>query len=133
MPLFSPPTVADMSPLTAEKGPEFKTTEEWRMSQRLFRHYKARTRGLSVVKISGVYATVDTPTSTQLDAAGGRDGIDFFRGGHIYTVTQAVADALAAAGYTTTADPTPPPRQITWGSLGGGTWHDFVDDYGTWG
>lgn len=128
MPIFSPPTIEDLSPLTTEKGPEFKTTEEWRMSQRLFRHYGARARGRSVLKIGGVYTIIDTPTSTDIDSA-----TEYYAGGHIYTVSQAVADALAAAGFTTTPDPTPPARQITWGFLAGMTWHDFADDFGTWG
>lgn len=124
MPTFQPPTVNDLPTILPEtRGIQYRS----------WRHYGGNPAGVSVVKVNGVYTTIRTPTSTQLDAAGGRDGIDFFLGGHVYTVTQAVADALTAAGYTTGDDPAPPVRQLTWGALGGGTWHDFVDQFGTWG
>jgi hypothetical protein len=99
---------------------------------RSWRHYGGNPRGVSVVKVNGVYTTIDTPTNIQLDAAGGRDGIDFFRGGHIYTVTDAISDALIAAGYTTSADPVPPLPYRTWGSLLGSNWDEFAEA-GTWG
>jgi hypothetical protein len=101
--------------------------QEWKTSRRLFGHYRPLPRGRSVLKLGGVYRTVDTPTQLELDAA-----TEAYLGGHIYTVSQAVADALAAAGYTTTAEPSAPVRTITWNFLSGGTWDDFVDNYGTW-
>lgn len=123
-PVFQPPTVNDLPTiLPTTSGIQYRS----------WRHYGGNPAGVSVVKISGVYTTVRTPTSTQLDDAGGREGIDFFLGGHVYTVTDAVSDALIAAGYTTGSDPVVPPRSLTWGALGGGSWHDFVDQFGTWG
>jgi hypothetical protein len=118
LPTFSPPTADTVPPfLPTTRGP----------ARRLMRHYKARARGRSVLKTAGVYATVDTPSQTQIDAA-----TEYYAGGHVYTVTQAVADALAAAGYTTGADPAAPPSTLTWGALAGLTWDEFVDQHGEW-
>jgi hypothetical protein len=114
VPVFSPPTADTVPPfLPTTKGP----------ARRLMRHYKARARGRSVLKTAGVYATVDTPSQTQIDAA-----TEYYAGGHVYTVIQAVADALAAAGYTTGADPVDTTH--TWAHMETGTWDDW-DGY-TW-
>lgn len=68
------------------------------ISQRLFRHFKNRARGHSVLKATnGTYTTVDYPTSDDIDAA----AIAYI-GGHVYTVSTAEATALNSAGYTTT-------------------------------
>ncbi len=119
MPVFSPPTVDDVPRVLPEsRGPGVL----------LMRHYRLLARGRTVIKLGGTYRTVDNPEQFTLDAA-----TEVYLGGHIYTVTQAVADALTAAGYTVGADPVVPSRQITWGALAGGAWDDFVDQYGTWG
>jgi hypothetical protein len=123
MPVFTPPTVADTPRVLPDtRGP----------GRLLMRHYSLGVRGRSVVYSTGHYRTVDIPTTDQLVAAG-REGIEWFLGGHAYTVTDAVATALAVDGYSTSADPVVPPRSITWGALAGGTWDDFVDNLGTWG
>ena len=91
MPVFQPPTVNDLPTILPEtRGVQY----------RLWRYYGGNPRGRSVVRIGAVYTTVDTPTTTQLEAAGNREGIDFFLGGHVYTVSAAVAAALIADGYT---------------------------------
>jgi hypothetical protein len=48
-----------------------------------------------VLRTAGVYETVDCPTTTQIAAA-----TEVYLGGHVYDVTEAVKDALVAAGYT---------------------------------
>ena len=119
MPLFQPPTVNDVPRVLPEtRGVPFL----------LMRHYSNLARGRSVIKIGGAYQTVDNPEQSTLDLAS-----EVYLGGHIYTVTQTVADALTAAGYTVTADPVVSGRQITWGALSGMTWDEFTDQYGTWG
>lgn len=65
---------------------------------RLFRYYGGQPVGRSVIKISGVYTTVDNPTQDQIDAAGA-EGVGHFLGGHVYTISAAVAAALTTAGY----------------------------------
>lgn len=93
MATFQPPRVNDLPTILPEtRGVQY----------RLWRHYGANPAGASVVKVSGVYTTIRVPTSTQLDAAGGREGTDFFLGGHVYTVTQTVGEALNAGGYSVT-------------------------------
>lgn len=87
-PIFQPP-YADTLPPTVKglpgNGAAFM----------LLRHFKSRARGRSVLKVDGVYVTVDDPSQDQIDAA-----TEAYIGGHVYTVTQSVADALTAAGYT---------------------------------
>jgi hypothetical protein len=88
MPTFQPPTVADVP----------RVLPDTRGVQYLFaRHCSNLPRGRSVLKTAGVYRTVDNPSQTDIDAAS-----EVYLGGHVYTVTQAVADALTAAGYTVT-------------------------------
>lgn len=89
MPVFSPPLSYDMvSVLPETRG----------VQRQLFRYYAGNPRGLSVVKVAGHYTTVDTPYAATLV---GTEGVDWFLGGHVYTVTSAVATALNADGYTT--------------------------------
>lgn len=87
-PTFHPPT-ADTLPPTVKGLPGNGA------AYLLLRHFKSRARGRTVLKTAGVYATVDNPTQEQLDAA-----TEVYLGGHVYTVSDAVATALAAAGYT---------------------------------
>lgn len=93
MPSFTPPTVDDVPRILPDsRGP----------GMLLMRHFSELPRGRSVVKIAGVYTTVDIPTTDQLTAAG-VEGTDWFLGGHgPYTVTDAVGTALTAAGYVVT-------------------------------
>lgn len=69
------------------------------------RHYSPLLRGHSVLKENGVYVTVDTPDQIRCNAAQ-----EVYLGGHIYVVSQAVADALTAAGYTVQTLPDPAPE-----------------------
>ena len=62
----------------------------------LWRFYLGR-RGASVLKTDGVYTTVDFPTDTQVSSADVA-----YLGGHTYTISDAEAAALTAAGYTVT-------------------------------
>lgn len=55
----------------------------------------------TIIKISGVYTAVRSPSGDQLKAAG-IEGTDYFRGGYVYFVNQTVRDSLVAAGYTLT-------------------------------
>lgn len=59
------------------------------------RHRPNGPRGRSVVKIGGVYSTVDSPTQAQQDVA-----TEVYIGGHIYEISDAVAASLIAAGYS---------------------------------
>jgi hypothetical protein len=100
MPTFTPPLIGDIPRVLPDtRGP----------ARLLMRHYSPGVRGRSVLKIDGTWTTVDIPTTDQLVAAG-EEGVDWFLGGHVYTVTQDTADALADAGYvvddyTPTASP----------------------------
>ena len=98
-----------------------------RLANRLLAHYKPRARGVSVLRIDGVYQSVQYPTQDQCDAAS-----EVYLGGHVYSVSEAVAAALEAAGFTTGADPVVPGVSFTWGSLAGGSWDDFVESRGVW-
>lgn len=59
------------------------------------RHFKARARGRTVLRIDGAYATYDDPAESLIDSA-----TEVYLGGHVYTVDAATAAALTAAGYT---------------------------------
>lgn len=87
MPIFSPPVVNDLPAILPEtRG----------VQRRLWRHYGGNPRGVSVLKIGGVYQTITTPTTAQIDSA-----TEYYAGGHVYVVSAAVSAALIAAGYTT--------------------------------
>lgn len=85
MATFTPPTVAEVPWVNADSTP---------LARRLFRHYGPLDRGRTVVRIGGVYSTVDNPDQLTLASA-----TEVYLGGHVYTVTAAVATALIAAGY----------------------------------
>lgn len=53
--------------------------------------------GVSVVKVDGVYTEMRVPWLG--DLTDGVEGVDYFLGGHVYTVTGDVADALEADGF----------------------------------
>ena len=79
--IFSPPTV-DEGP--AGFGP-------------LFSRFKLK-RGISIVKLSGVYSQVRGLDSDLLDSYD-----EYYIGGHQYTVTSAVRTALIAGGVDVTS------------------------------
>jgi hypothetical protein len=93
IPTFTPPTVDDVPRVLPEtRGPAYL----------LMRHYRPLPRGHSVVWDGTHYRTVDVPTTDQLVAAG-EEGTDWFIGGHgPYVVTDSVATALQADGYSVT-------------------------------
>lgn len=91
MPSFSPPTIADGTPVSFDAAEIARNP----LGFRLFRHYSARVRGRSVLKsVGGVYSTVDNPSQDQIDAAA-----VCYLGGHVYSITAAESSALTAAGY----------------------------------
>lgn len=83
--IFQPP-VAFTQPrvLPRTKGP----------ARRLWSRYSARPVGRTVLKINGTYGVYDTPTIDQIASAS-----EAYQGGHLYTVSDAVAAALTAAGF----------------------------------
>lgn len=78
MPLFTPPTVKQGS------------------NDHFFGRYSIDV-GQSVLLRDGVYVT--TPYPALMEIADLVEGEEWFQGGRTYTVSQAVADALAADGY----------------------------------
>lgn len=99
---FSPPVVYD-NPTSYPVGTERRQPVPVDAStNRMFSHYNrtvGRARGRSVLKEGGVYSTVDTPDANRVAAAE-----EYYAGGHVYEVTDAVATALQAAGYTIYTD-----------------------------
>jgi len=59
------------------------------------RYMRLTTAG-SVIRRGGLFTSVRTPAQADLV---GVEGTDWFIGGHLYEVTQAVADELDAAGF----------------------------------
>lgn len=86
MPTFTPPTV-NATPL-APPG-------TGGVAARLFRHYRALKKGVTVIqRQDGIFYLKEYPTQEELDAA-----LLYYLGGHVYTISQAEADDLTAAGY----------------------------------
>lgn len=86
---FSPPVHYVGARLNSRsRGPE----------RAFFRRAAPLAVGRSVLKIDGVYQTIDTPTQTQIDSA-----TEYYAGGHEYVVSTTVGAALIAAGYSATA------------------------------
>ncbi len=102
MPFFAPPVVYD-NPTSYPPGTEARQPVPVdRSTNRMFSHYNrtvGRARGRSVLRVGGVYSTVDTPDTNQVAAA-----TEYYAGGHVYEVTSEVASALTAAGYTVYTD-----------------------------
>ncbi len=92
MPSFQPPSHDVVPPVYLDWPDRYRPVPP--LAQRLMRHFKSRARGRTVLKIDGVYKTYDMPTANQIAAAS-----EVYQGGHVYQVTQTVADALEAAGY----------------------------------
>ncbi len=86
MPYFTPPVVYDSPPSTSETS---------RGVLLYARHRPPQPRGRSVVKIAGVYTTVDGPPMELQNSAEVT-----YLGGHIYEITDEEAAALLAAGYS---------------------------------
>lgn len=110
MPVFSPPIANDLPTVLPE------TTGLPRL---LFRHFQGRARGRTVVKVGDAYVTYDTPYAELVE--GLTEGVDYFLGGHLYLVSEAVANDLIADGYDVDL-------QSTWGSHTGTTWGSHEDE-----
>ena len=83
MPSFTPP-------VAYEQGSDF-----------FFGRYQVPV-GHSVIKQNGTYTTVPYPWMGEF--VGLTEGTDYFMGGRTYDITEAVASALTADGYTVTED-----------------------------
>ncbi len=100
-PVFTPPLRTDWSYAEGVREPDNK---------RFWAHFGLQPRGRSVLKIAGVWTTVDYPTSTQLNATtnivdpNGYTVQGAFIGGHVYDITSSVAAELIAAGYDVNED-----------------------------
>lgn len=92
MPTFQPPTADTVSPVYAGEPDPVRPTHP--LARRLFRHFKLRACGRTVLKIDGEYATYDNPLDTDVARAS-----EVYLGGHVYSVSDDVAAALTAAGY----------------------------------
>lgn len=68
----------------------------WPTGNRLFDRIKI-DRGSAVVKVNGHYQEQEVPYLGDIE--GLVDGVDYFLGGHTYTIDQATADALTADGF----------------------------------
>lgn len=62
-------------------------------------NYYRLTWANSIVRIGGVLTSVRTPSAAVV-AAAGIEGVDYFRGGGVYTVTSATKIELESLGYT---------------------------------
>lgn len=110
--VFEPPTVEDVPRILPDtRGPQYL----------LMRHYSNLPRGRSVLKVAGHYVLVDTPSTDQLVAAG-REGYEWFLGGHIYVIDDAVGTALEADGYTVI-------HPGTWGAYSSTPWGELGSDF----
>lgn len=102
MPIFEPPVVRDWTFAGASRNPG---------ERRYWNYYGTQPRGRSVLKLAGVWTTVDYPTTTQIasadlitDSTTGEQIPAYFNGGHVYSISDEIAAELAAAGYTITYD-----------------------------
>lgn len=146
---FEGPTVDDVPPVPPDWLP-IPVLPSGRPEQRLFAHFKNRARGRTVILLtSGDAFAVDYPTQmvpawqdqgdpfTETGLAGYAytDIARVFLGGHIDIVDSDEAELLTAAGFGDglTPIPEPPPSELRWGALAGGTWEDFATNYSTWG
>lgn len=86
MPIFQPPTVN----ATPVAPPGTRGLEA-----RLFRHYRPLKKGVSVLqRQDGTWYLKEYPTQEEIDAS-----LHHFLGGHVYTITDALAAELDAAGF----------------------------------
>lgn len=90
---FQPPVNADV-PSTYVARDTYAPVP--RVATRLFRYYKRRAVGSSVLKHhDGTYEVLSYPTGSQIAAAAA-----YYEGGHIHPVDDEEAAALRAAGFT---------------------------------
>lgn len=109
MPVFQTPVEDAVPPIYIGGQDRFYPVPK--ISQKLFRHYKNRARGVSVLKNGSTYTQHRYPSTDDIEAA------DItYMGGRCYVVSTGEADNLQAAGYTTTDR---------------STWEDIWDD--VWG
>lgn len=87
---FEPPVAYDNPPTLPGAG-IINSHARWKGGQR---------RGRSVLRISGSYQTIDTPTVDQISSA-----TEVYQGGHVYLITNIEADRLVTAGYIVTPIP----------------------------
>lgn len=86
MPRFETPTV-NVTPM-APPGTRG-------LEARLFRHYRPLKKGISVLQgPDGSWYVKEYPTQDEIDVA-----LNFFLGGHVYPISDAVAASLTAAGF----------------------------------
>lgn len=97
MPIFSTPYALQWSFAEGASAPS---------DRRYWAYYGPQGRGQTVIRTGGVYRTVSSPSQSDIDAADDiRDANGelvkaVFLGGHVHTVTDAVAAELVAAGYS---------------------------------
>lgn len=95
MPTLSTPTVNDR---LLARG---RTPGE----DRFWAHFGAQPTGQTLIKESGVWSAVSFPLQSRLEAADlitdstGQRVRGYFLGGHIHTITSAIATELTAAGF----------------------------------
>lgn len=93
MPTFTPPVLTG----SASQTPRLLAGSSG-IERRLFSRATPTPSSQSVLKNpDGTYRTLSCPSQDEIAAAA-----LYYQGGRTYTVTQAEADALAAAGYTVT-------------------------------
>jgi hypothetical protein len=110
--IFMPPVVFDNPTVLPEtRG----------LPRLLFRHYRPRPRGRTVLKIGGTYRTVDTPYGDLVDTA-----TEVYLGGHEYVVSDTVAAALTAAGYGANLTAQPADPRGTWGQMAAFFWGEVA-------
>lgn len=110
--VFEPPTIEDVPRYLPDSTP---------VQKRLMRYYSRLPRGRSVLKVAGHYVTVDNPTTADQIAAG-REGHEWFLGGHVYIIDDDIGTALEADGYTVE-------HPGTWASYAGLQWRDLSPDF----
>lgn len=68
-------------------------------------HFGLQPTGQTLIREGGVWSAVSLPTQTRLEDAdeitdaAGSPAPGYFLGGHIYTISQVVADELTAQGF----------------------------------
>lgn len=73
--------------------------------QRFWAHFGAQPTGMTLIRESGVWSAVSNPLDTRLAAADsirdseGQVVKGYFLGGHVHTITSAIATELTSAGF----------------------------------
>lgn len=89
------------------------------VARRLFRYFGAQPVGMSVVYRAGHYVATQNPDQAELATL--VQGVTYFLGGHEYWISDAVATALNADGFTI--------QTTEWSELTG-SWGSYATD--TW-